>query len=345
MRFRPIGFGDGELGTIGSPSPSPADGNDTKNASDKEMEDAPQQFRRHASSTSSDDESSSSSDAESTDAPPSKSQLAVKSKLQKPATKESPQAVTQSLKRKHSEGGDMKAKNSSSNSATSSNRPLNPVKKKQKSSPATSQSGSTEAHKTASSKLPHSTSQILPPKPKQSHSISTPSQNPVSPTHVGPIRLPNSSQISPPRNPQTSITHSSSRQASEKPSRESPTKYRAPVVDLELSATERKKEAKSLKKNKSKVKSKTEIKESATSSIGAANFSSQVQFPLEEATKPPGKHTSKDGKKEKKKWKMDEMGNKRVNNPVPSVSSSTPIPPPPKRSFSTIPPPKGSSNR
>ena len=126
MRFRPIGFGNGKLGNIGL-SPLSADGNDEESASDEDMEDAPQQFHRPASleqesaTSSSGDESSSSSDAEMADAPP------LKSKPQKSAAKE---PVKAALKRKASDGGDMKAKNSSSSSATSTYRQLNTVKKK-----------------------------------------------------------------------------------------------------------------------------------------------------------------------------------------------------------------------
>jgi hypothetical protein len=180
MRFRPIGFGNGKTGTIGSSSSS-VDGSSTESASDEEMEDAPLKFRRPASleqeesatsSDSSDDDSSSSSDADMVDAPPLPLKPAAKSKPEKSAAKESPKVADQSLKRKHREGGNVKAKTSSSSSATSTNnRELSEMKKKQKSSPADSQTVSAEA--TPSRLIQVAPTPIQPPTIKQNHSLST----------------------------------------------------------------------------------------------------------------------------------------------------------------------------
>ena len=162
MRFRPIGFGNGKTGTIGSSSSS-ADRSSTESTSDEEMEDAPAQFRRPASleleesTTSSDDpsdESPSNSDAEMADAPPLLSKSTINSKAERPAAKRPSKLANHPLKRKRSEGGDIKAKISSSSLTSAYNRQLNSVKKKEKSSLAGSQSVSTKARKTMSSQLP-----------------------------------------------------------------------------------------------------------------------------------------------------------------------------------------------
>ncbi|KUJ14701.1 uncharacterized protein LY89DRAFT_686368 [Mollisia scopiformis] len=82
MRFRPIGFGAGKMGTIGSTSgDSSADG-----ASDEEMEDAPAAFRRPVSEES---------DGEMEEVPPTSSKSKRKEKDKTAKSKSSP------LKRKH----------------------------------------------------------------------------------------------------------------------------------------------------------------------------------------------------------------------------------------------------
>jgi hypothetical protein len=352
------------------------------------MEDAPQQFRRPASleqeesSTSSHDESSSSSDAEMADAPPLKIGPAVDSKSKKSAAKEAVKVTSQSLKRKASEGGDIKAKNSSSSSATSTNRQLNTVKKKQKSSPAASQSVSTEAHKTASPKLPHSakspTSIIPPPKPKHSRSSShNSSQIPAPLADIASSRPLTFYQISPPRKSPTSITHETFSQASDMQSHEPPRrKAQIPVLEPELSGQEVTKEAKRLKKDKSKLLSLSNVPEPGKSQDDVVESSSQAQDLLgnearlrekQKSTDPKkGKkkreivEIDKSGRKEKKKRitaeyeeggregqkkrKTTELDNGKAKEEVSRFHSSTPILPP-KRSLSTIPPPNSTSLR
>lgn len=125
MRFRPIGFGNGATGTIGTRSSS-VDGRSAESASDEESENAPFQFRRPASlepesetsSSGSDEDSSSSSDAEMVDAPLLPAKSVVKSKVERKATKESSEKAGKSLKRKHSKERDIVPKSSWSTSTS-----------------------------------------------------------------------------------------------------------------------------------------------------------------------------------------------------------------------------------
>ena len=180
--------------------------------------------------------------------------------------------------------------------------------------------------------------------------------------------------MSPPRNSQSSGTRVTIRQASETQSQEPPTKVRAPVLDPELGVKERKKEAKILKKYKSKLLSKPEVGEQATSHSEAGKPSSQLQEPLGAENNLQEKHESKDEKKERKKQETaevdengktgkkrkiaetDEFGKEKRKKRNKSgkendgqilasnVYSSTPIPTS-KRSFSTIPRPNSTSKR
>lgn len=170
MRFRPIGFGSGETGRLGSTSPS---------ASDLEMEHGSSlSIRRVASKSKNTDKSDSDpsgSDAEMEDAPPVSSKPHVKTKNGRPSSSGTSEKEP-SLKRKHSDGGEKKSKHSSSSIISSiDNRELKRLKKKQKESQrntAGSLSASTE-HQTASapkfqpkapSKSLISTTPIPPPK-------------------------------------------------------------------------------------------------------------------------------------------------------------------------------------
>ena len=347
MRFRPIGFSNGKLGRIGSPSPPPASINNT---SDEEVEETPRQFyppaslEREQPPASSDEEAYSTSDAEMANAPPSKSKPATKSKPQKATAKESSRIASPSLKRKHSEGGDMKVKNSSSKSTDSTNSQLNTVKKKQTSSPAYNQSVSTEAHKTASlnSKLLLSTSQIPAPKPKQSRTLPSATHTPESPANLTSVKSSNSSQMSPHLQSQVQTSQPIPMQVSKKRSRESPTEDHATGADVD--AKKRKKEAKRLKREQAKFEQTSQPGEPATFSNGAGKLSSQVQnVHGEEAEQRQKKNEYKDEKKPKKR-KRAEVENERVKEPVPTASKPPPILPP-KRSLSTIPPPMGTLNR
>lgn len=118
MRFRPIGFGAGKLGKLGSSSAGDTSG------SDEEMEEAPAAFRHHTLPT--DDETSSDSDEEMEDAPP----VAVKPKKSKIAA---PQAKSSPLKRKHMDNEPV-PKSSSQPIKVLDNTPLKKIKKKQKDS-------------------------------------------------------------------------------------------------------------------------------------------------------------------------------------------------------------------
>ena len=197
MRFRPIGFGSGTTGAIGSSSSS-ADTSSTGSTSDEEMENSPSKFRRPSSLDPEKSETSSSSDAEMTDAPPRPSEPAVKSKYGKSAAKKAP-AISGPLKRKHSEGRDMKANNSSSSSETSFNyRPLKTLKKKQKGSLVGSQSVLTEAQETKSSMLPRPAQLYtsIPPLELSVPQIPPPRNFPSSNAHPQPRRVDLNTEVS-----------------------------------------------------------------------------------------------------------------------------------------------------
>lgn len=110
MRFRPVGFGSGEIGRIGSATPEP----------DVEMsEGTPLTFRRIPGVSDFDG-----SDEEMQDAPPVPEKSHSKSKSSK-SEKES------FLKRKHKTGGEKKSKHSSSStSITTERKELKRSKKK-----------------------------------------------------------------------------------------------------------------------------------------------------------------------------------------------------------------------
>ncbi|KAH8791568.1 DNA-directed RNA polymerase I subunit RPA34.5-domain-containing protein [Hyaloscypha finlandica] len=139
MRFRPIGFGGGETGKIGSSSSSVDSG------SDDEVEQPPAAFRQpvpiasesseeeESSEDSGSDEESSSSDVKMTEAPPLLIKpIAEERKNKTSATVPSSQEVTNgSLKRKHGEKEERKSKHSSSRSSSIDDRELKRLKKKQ----------------------------------------------------------------------------------------------------------------------------------------------------------------------------------------------------------------------
>jgi len=169
MRFQPIGFGSRNLGKIESSSSS-ADAASTESESDAEMTEAPAGFRRPASTEPEDSDSdendssessesgdSSSSDREMTEAPRLLAKPVVTPRAEKPSTKHisNDGSPSSSLKRKHSEGLEKKAKNSSSQSTPANDdRQLKRLKTKQtisQTSLADIQSASTKAHKTTAS--------------------------------------------------------------------------------------------------------------------------------------------------------------------------------------------------
>lgn len=272
MRFRPIGFGSGSTGVIGSSSSS-VDESGSESSSDEEMADAPSQFHRPASleaeesATSSDgseDHSSASSDAEMIDAPPLQSNSVSKSTSPKSAAKESPRTADHPPKRKHSEGGDVKAKNSSSSSeASTNNRELKGIKKRQTNSLVGSQSLSTETPKTKSPKQPHvpptSTSPIPAPRANHNHLPGFPSQTIPSLAKSAPVLPSKSSQILPSRSSQPSIVHPASKKGSETPLRDLMGKENAHSASLDISQKGRKKGAKKIKKDKSKLVSELNV--------------------------------------------------------------------------------------
>jgi hypothetical protein len=148
MRFRPIGFGGGETGKIGSSS-------SVDSSSDEEVEQPPAAFRPpvpiasesseeeespedsesdgQSSEDSGSDEESSSSDVDMTEAPPLlRKPIAEEGNNKISATVSSSQEVTNgSLKRKHGEKEERKSKHSSSRSLGIDDRELKRLKKKQ----------------------------------------------------------------------------------------------------------------------------------------------------------------------------------------------------------------------
>jgi hypothetical protein len=183
MRFRPIGFGSGKIGEIGSSS-----------GSDEETEDAQVPFKKPAAVESSD---SSTSDEEMTEAPPPPSKSKHdRNSTSAPSTKDS---SSQSLKRKHGEGEDKNSKNSSYRPTSDiDDRGLKRLKKKQtesqrdRASALTNKystpilpprksiaSSSISANPASSPKLPKSDSAILPPKSPPAQQSSQASDMPL----------------------------------------------------------------------------------------------------------------------------------------------------------------------
>jgi hypothetical protein len=164
MRFRPIGFGSGEVGRIGS-STSSADESSTRSDSDEEMTELPDKFKRPASISDSSDDNS---DDEMIDAP-----IIRKHAAKSPKSKDMPSASP--LKRKH--GEETEVKNSSSRSEIIINdRELKIPKKKETNSRkpmAGSQSASIETSKTPTKKQHNNSAAfshpIIPPATGKTH--------------------------------------------------------------------------------------------------------------------------------------------------------------------------------
>ncbi|KAE9369521.1 hypothetical protein N431DRAFT_469423 [Stipitochalara longipes BDJ] len=142
MRFRPIGFGDGETGKIGSSSSS-LDGS-IGSASDEELEQPAATFRQpitfaadsseaeESPEDSESDEKSSRADIEMTEAPPLLIKSIVKGRTNNTSKVPSSHEVTNgSLKRKHSGKEDRKPKHSLSRSSSTDDRELRRLKKNQ----------------------------------------------------------------------------------------------------------------------------------------------------------------------------------------------------------------------
>lgn len=159
MRFRPIGFGDVEVGKKGFGSSSLGEGN-TEYGSNGVMEDSPAAFRRPASIDSDADHSvangfsysdASSSDKEMIDAPalPFEGAAPVEESANKDLSKEA--ARNNSSKRKHG-GGERNSKKSSSKPATNIDDRQLKHRKKNRSKPQRSMadraSASIELHRT-----------------------------------------------------------------------------------------------------------------------------------------------------------------------------------------------------
>jgi len=190
MRYRPIGFGDGAAGKIGS---NPGDESTTESDADEDMQDASPTFRRPSLSESTGNEES---DLEMNAAPPSSSKHSTKSKLEKGADR--------SLKRKHNDSHEARENDSSFRSTTVHNKKLKKTKTSQinsQGSIADKQSVSTNLPKTISpiplpkkvSKIsPAIESPIRPPKSKLNSSL--PASSPPIPKRQIPLPLPNVSR-------------------------------------------------------------------------------------------------------------------------------------------------------
>jgi hypothetical protein len=141
MRFRPIGFGDGEPGRIGSSSSS-VEGSSSSD-SDEETEEPPVPFRRpvsvasdsseadESSDSSESEEESSSSDVEMAEAPPIKPFTKGRKDGTSVKVLSSQELTTGSLKRKHGGEEERKSKHSSSRSSSIDDRELKRLKKTQ----------------------------------------------------------------------------------------------------------------------------------------------------------------------------------------------------------------------
>ena len=168
MRFRPIGFGRGRTGNIGSISP---EGSTTESDSDEEVPDAPA-YRRPVSVESS-DASSETSENESSSSKLDEEMTDVAGPPPNPTVKEVTKPAKTPLKRKRGEGADKESKKSSSISTiTPDDKQLKRLKTKQTESQknmADRQSASAKPHKSITSTTPGSSgsqvnsSESLPP--------------------------------------------------------------------------------------------------------------------------------------------------------------------------------------
>jgi hypothetical protein len=141
MRFRPIGFGDGEPGRIGSSSSS-VEGSLSSDL-DEAIEEVPVQFRRpvsiasdsseadESSDSSESEEESSSSDVEMAEAPPVQPFTERRKNETSVKVSSSQDLTARSLKRNHGGEEERKSKHSSSRSSSIDDRELKPLKKKQ----------------------------------------------------------------------------------------------------------------------------------------------------------------------------------------------------------------------
>jgi hypothetical protein len=178
MRFRPIGFGDGEPGRIGSSSSS-VEGNSSSDSGER-MEESPVVFRRPVPLTSENsDESSESSESEgSSDVEMTEAQPLPTTKGgidETSATSSTSQEMTNgSLKRKHG-GEGRKSKHSSFRSSNIDDRELKRLKTKHNESQKRLENGtsvSIEPHKSSKLRLPANpaispTKEITPIRPSK----------------------------------------------------------------------------------------------------------------------------------------------------------------------------------
>ena len=235
MRFQPIGFGSSNFGKIEASSSS-AGAASMECGSDAEMIEAPPSFQRPASiesedsdsdendsSESSESDDSSSSDQEMTEAPRLPAKSVVMPRTEKPSSKHisNDRSLNSSLKRKHSEGVERKAKTGSSQSKLASDdRQLNRLKIKQtlsQTESADTPSASTKAHKTTTSTLGSKTSSSL----SKQAAILPPSTRTVFPASSSPA--PQVSQ-STPGNKDSGSSQSSEESGSKNRDRDTPVK-------------------------------------------------------------------------------------------------------------------------
>lgn len=364
MRFRPIGFSNGDMGRIGSSSSSEGE------SSDQEMQDAPAaKFRKpeslsatESSDGSEDDDSS--SHAKKTKAPP-------KSSKSKAPAVESSKKTDGSLKRKSSEGGDKKSKHSSSTSTNATDdRRLKRIKRKQIKSQKTinSQSVPTEARNTDSMMLPPRARTSLTPIPPPTSKIANSKASIVPPSHllnrITPIPPPISTQISSqsshvslsPSNPRTAVSEAISKDYSH-------LDEQIRAIDPGLTRKERRNEIKRLKRSESSYDSKDKRRGSVPSSadmvVGPVKNTSISPPPSskpvpssstpsnpkekEEKEEKEDKDKKKEEKKARKEKKLRRKEGKMANEVLDKGNETQNFSPP--HSTSAILPPRHMSKR
>jgi hypothetical protein len=355
MRFRPIGFSNGDMGRIGSSSSSEGE------SSDQEMQDAPPaKFRKPeslsaAESSDSSEDDDSSSHAEKTKAPPKPS------KSKAPAVGSS-KTTDGSLKRKSSEGGDKKSKHSSSRPTNvTDDRRLKRIKREQIKIQKTinSQSVPTEARNTDSMMLPPRARTSLTPIPPPTSKIANSKASIVPPSHIlnriTPIPPPISTQISSqsshvsliPSNPRTAVSEATSKDYSH-------LDEQIRAIDPSLTRKERRNETKRLKRSESSYDSKDKRRESVPSSadmaVGPVKNTSISPPPSSKpvsssptSSKPKEKKEKedKDKKKEEKKARKEKKLRRKegkMANEVLDKGNETPNFSPPHSTSATLPP-------
>jgi hypothetical protein len=351
MRFRPIGYGNGNMGKIGSSSD---DESSTDSDSDEEMADSvPGKFRKPMSLSSDEPASNSSeesdSDVEMTEAPVTVPKTTVKPKSMITESND----ADRSLKRKHAGNGEIEPKNNSSESTKADDRNPKRIKKnraKSQETRADSESASVKGNSIPGMPPPRTSISIspIPPTSKTLKSNTAPqssSQSSYKMTLVPPPRLRSPHQIAP-TPPTSSIlksSHVSQANSMLPPKATSVSEERPSLakqirrINPALSEEQRNKEIKRLKKGESKrlsklkrrdlIASSPDVEDETTSNPSAAaslinrhdTGISASDLPTSSAQLKPSERKERKEEKERKKREKELVMTNGVNDEGHSI--------------------------